>query len=72
MSLEKEPMMVLGDLGVGSADLEMWTNMGGAERSSSLGSSVSRMVRGSHGTSAQPPSLGSGPWISCLCLQVQV
>jgi len=28
MSLEKEPMMVLGDLGVGSADFEMWTNMG--------------------------------------------
>lgn len=28
MSLEKEPTMVLRDLGVGSADLETWTNMG--------------------------------------------
>lgn len=28
MSLEKERTMVLRDLGVGSADLETWTNMG--------------------------------------------
>lgn len=28
LSLEKEPMSGLGDLGVGSTDLETWTNMG--------------------------------------------
>lgn len=28
MSLGKEPTVVLGDLGVSSADLEMWANMG--------------------------------------------
>lgn len=28
MSLGKEATVVLGDLGVGSADLEMWANMG--------------------------------------------